>query len=301
VRALRGRRFLLCLLVTAAPLALAAPPDDSLLRRGEYLYRAGGCAGCHTDEKHGGAENAGGRAIESPFGTFYAPNITPDPVHGIGKWSEADFLRALRDGKSPAGSHYYPAFPYTSYTLLYDDDMRALWAYLRSRPAVARANTPHDLAWYVVRPALRVWKALYFTPGPFASNGGSGRVNRGAYLATAAAHCVECHTPRGRLGGLKKDLSYAGTREGPDGDVVPNITPDKDTGIGRWREGDLAYYLETGIMPDGDSAGDLMAEVIDSGLRFLTKDDLRAIAAYIFTLAPIEHAVRKPRERSKYE
>jgi len=270
--------------------------------RGEYIYRAAGCGGCHTDEKNKGGENAGGRAIESPFGTFYAPNITPDRDHGIGKWNEADFVRALRYGVSPSGKHYYPAFPYTSYTRLTDDDMRALWAYLRSRPAVARANDAHELSWYLVRPALGVWKARYFTPGAFIPDPArAANVNRGAYLVTAAAHCAECHTPRDRLGGLQKNMHLAGTREGPDGDVVPNITPDKETGIGAWRESDLAYYLETGLRPDGDSAGDLMADVIDNGLRHLTKEDLRAIAAYVFSLAPIAHQVRKPREKSKYE
>lgn len=283
-------------------MALAAASDDATLRRGEYIYRAGGCAGCHTGENAADGENAGGRAIESPFGTFYAPNITSDRQHGIGAWSEADFVRALRDGASPSGKHYYPAFPYTSYTRLTDDDLRALWAYVRSRPAVARANDRHDLPWYVVRPLVGVWKARYFTPGVFKPDPArSERVNRGAYLAAAAAHCAECHTPRDRFGGLQNDLHLAGTRDGPGGDLVPNITPDKETGIGAWRESDLAYYLETGLRPDGDSAGDLMAEVIDNGLRYLTKEDLRAIAAYIFSLAPIAHQVRKPREPNKYE
>lgn len=302
MRVLRCRRSMLYILLAAAPLAIAATPDDALVRGGEYIYRAGGCAGCHTDEKSGAGENAGGRAIESPFGTFFVPNITPDPVHGIGKWSEEDFMRALRQGVSPSGASYYPAFPYTSYTRLYDDDMRALWAYLRSRPAIARPNDRHDLSWYVIRPALRVWKAWYFAPGPFTPDRArSERVNRGAYLVTAAVHCVECHTLRDRFGGLQKNMYYAGAREGPDGDVTPNITPDKETGIGRWNESDLAHYLETGMTPDGDSAGDLMGEVIDNGLRHLTKEDLSAIAAHIFTLAPIEHQVRKPREKSKYE
>lgn len=295
------RSILGALLAMFAPLACIAA-DDTLIRQGAYIYRAGGCAGCHTDEKGKGGENAGGRAIESPFGTFYAPNITPDREHGIGKWSEADFMRSLRDGIAPNGHHYYPAFPYTSYTRLYDDDVRALWAYLRSRPAVARPNTPHELVWYANRTAVRGWKALYFEPGRFTPDPArSERVNRGAYLATAAAHCEECHTPRDHFGGLKKNLQYAGTRDGPDGGVVPNITPDKRTGIGRWNESDLAYYLETGLTPDGDSAGDLMAEVIDNGLQYLTKDDLRSIAAFIFSLPPIEHQVSKPREKDKYD
>lgn len=294
------RRILGGLLV-AAPIAAAAPPEGALVERGEYVYRAGGCGGCHTDDN--GAENAGGRAIESPFGTFYAPNITPDPANGIGKWSEADFLRALRDGVSPSGQHYYPAFPYTAYTRLYDDDIHALWAYLRSRPASARPNTEHELVWYArARSSIGLWKSRYFTPGAFVpSRTRPERINRGAYLATAAAHCAECHTPRDRFGGLQQEFLYAGTRAGPEDSVVPNITPDKQTGIGSWSEVELAYFLETGLTPDGDSAGDLMAEVIDNGLHYLTKEDLRAIAAYVLSLPPIEHQVRKPREKGEYE
>jgi len=297
------RSFLLLLWLAAAPAGPAAVPTDTeLVNRGAYLYRAGGCASCHTDEKGGGGENAGGVELRTPFGVFYGPNITPDPEHGIGKWTEADFLRALREGVNPKGQHYYPAFPYTSYTRLTDDDMRALWAYLRSRPAVATPNRPHDVVWYGrARRTLGWWKRRYFTPGPFVPDPDrSAQINRGAYLATAAAHCGECHTPRDRFGGFIDELYYAGTRDGPDDGVVPNITPDRATGL-RWRESEIAEYLETGLTPDGDSAGDLMAEVIDNGLRYLTKDDLRAIAAYIRSLKPIAHAVRKPKKKEKSE
>lgn len=295
------RRWLWLLGIAATPLGAAdVPTDAALVTQGGYLYRAGGCASCHTDEKGGGAENAGGVELRTPFGVFYGPNITPDPVHGIGKWTEADFLRALRDGVNPNGQHYYPAFPYTSYTRLTDADMRALWAFLRSRPAVAAPNRPHRIVWYGrARATLGWWKRRYFTPGPFVPDPAkSAIVNRGAYLATAAAHCGECHTPRDRFGGAIQALYLAGTRDGPDDTVIPNITPDRDTGL-RWREGEIAEYLETGLTPDGDSAGDLMAEVIDNGLRYLTKADLRAIAAYIRTLPPIEHAVRKPKQKGK--
>ncbi len=272
----------------AVPSAVA---DNELIKRGEYIYRAAGCAGCHTDTKNNGAENAGGVAIPSPFGVFYSPNITPDRQYGLGTWSAADFLRALREGMSPSGQHYYPAFPYTSYTRLTDDDIRALWAYLISRPAVARPNKAHAIAWYIrFRPALALWKWRYFTPGAFKPDPiRPARLNRGAYLA-AAAHCVECHTPRDLFGGLKKDLYYAGARDAQG--VIPNITPDKKTGIGNWSESDLAKYLETGRTPDGDSAGDLMAEVIHNGLRYLSKDDLGAIAAFILSLPPLERSLR---------
>ena len=296
---MRRSLWLLCIAVLPAA-AAAAPPDTEQINRGSYLFRAGGCASCHTDEESGGKENAGGVELRTPFGVFYGPNITPDPEHGIGKWTEADFLRALRDGVNPKGQHYYPAFPYTSYTRLTDDDMRALWVYLRSRPAAATANRPHDIVWYGrARRTLGWWKRRYFTSGPFVPDPEkSAVINRGAYLATAAAHCGECHTPRDRFGGFINDLYYAGTRDTPDDTVVPNITPDRATGL-RWRESEIAYYLETGLTPDGDSAGDLMAKVIDNGLRYLTQDDLRAIAAYIRSLPPVEHAVRKPKKKEK--
>lgn len=296
-----SRSFLFLLWLAAAPAGAAAvPTDNEVVNRGAYLYRAGGCASCHTDEKGGGAENAGGVELRTPFGVFYGPNITPDPEHGIGKWTEADFLRALREGVNPKGQHYYPVFPYTSYTRLTDTDMRALWAYLRTRPPVAKPNRPHRVVWYGrMRASLGVWKRRYFTPGAFVPNPDkSATINRGAYLATAAAHCGECHTPRDRFGGFINDLYYAGTRDGPEDTVIPNITPDRATGL-RWRESEIAEYLETGLTPDGDSAGDLMAEVIDNGLRYLTKDDLRAIAAYIRALPPVEHAVRKPKKKQK--
>jgi len=286
--------------VLAIPGAAAAAEPD-LIARGEYLYRAAGCSNCHTDRDAKGAELAGGAALTTPFGVFYAPNITPDREHGIGSWSDEDFVRAMREGVSPRGSHYYPAFPYTSYTKLTDEDLRALKAYLFTLPPVAQPDRPHELPWYVrLRPLLYFWKWLYFEPGPYRPDPQrSAAWNRGAYLANAVAHCGECHTPRDRFGGLDPARRFAGTTDGPDGAVVPNITPDRKTGIGRWSERDIAYYLETGMTPDGDFAGDVMADVIDNGLRHLTDEDRRAIATYLKSLPPIEHAVRKPKKGEK--
>jgi mono/diheme cytochrome c family protein len=289
---------LLWLMVSAVP--VWAAEDDR--RQGEYLFRAAGCAGCHTDEKHNGAPLAGGPALTTPFGIFYAPNITPDPDTGIGRWSEADFIRALRQGMSPDGAHYYPAFPYTSYTRLTDTDLRALKAYLFSLKPVRQANRPHRLPWYLRwRPLLAVWKALFFSPGPFQPRPDQSLSwNRGAYLVTAVAHCGECHTPRHFLGGFIESRRHAGTREGPEGSVVPNVTPDKKTGIGRWRASELVEYFETGATPAGDFAGDLMADVIDNSLRHLRRDDLKAIAAYMLAVPPIEHVVRRePKAKGK--
>lgn len=286
-----GRTAVLLWLVIAISPVLA----DDARHHGEYLFRAAGCATCHTDEKNHGALLAGGRALKTSFGTFYTPNITPDPDTGIGRWSETDFIRALREGISPAGEHYYPAFPYTSYTQLTDADLRAIWIYLSSRKPVRQANKPHELPWYLrSRVSLGLWKKMFFHAGMFRPQPDRPAAwNRGAYLVNAVTHCGECHTPRNILGGFKPSLRLAGNADGVEGAAVPNITPDKKTGIGKWSETDLAEYLETGATPDGDYAGDIMAEVIDNSLAPLTKEDRRAIAAYVMSLPPLESAIHK--------
>lgn len=304
VRAPRRRAFVRsCAWALAASLlaSTSAYAADDLLRRGEYIYRLSGCENCHTDRDTKGARLAGGRKLATPLGTFYAPNITPDKEHGIGRWTDADFVRALREGVGPTGAHYYPSFPYTAYTRLTDEDLRALKAYLFAQPSVAQPNRPHELPWYLrFRPLLTGWKWLYFTPGPYQAKAGESVAwNRGAYLATAAAHCGECHTPRNALGGLKPELQFAGTREGPDDGVVPNITPDRKTGIGRWSESDLIQYLENGMTPDGDFAGGLMAEMIDNGLKYLTREDRAALAQYVRAVSSIENMVRKEKKKGQ--
>ena len=264
------------------------------------MYHAAGCFGCHTDRKHGGSALAGGRALQTPFGTFYSPNITPDPESGIGKWSEQDFIRAMRFGMGPNGKQLYPVFPYTSYTQLSDDDLHALWTYLRTRPAVKHLNQPHDLKWFVsFRAMVGIWKALYFTPGQYKPEAQkSASWNRGAYLVKAMAHCGECHTPRNILGTAKTDKRYAGMRNGPEDSVVSNITPDKKTGIGKWSTQELVAYLETGMRPDGDTAEGLMADVIDDSLQYLNKYDLAAVAEYIQSLPAVENVLHKTEKKS---
>ena len=286
----------LCLSV-AAPALYAA---DDVLQQGEYLFRAAGCAHCHTDDKNKGAPLAGGRALHTPLGTFYTSNITPDPDTGIGRWSEADFMRALREGVNTKGEHYYPAFPYTSYTQLTDADLRALWKYLMSRQAVRQANKPHELPWYLrSRATLRLWKMVFFESRSFQPQSEKLQIwNRGAYLVKAVAHCGECHTPRNLLGGFKTSQQLAGNPHGVDDAETPNITPDNETGIGEWTENDLVYYLETGATPDGDYAGDAMAEIIDNSTSHLTQDDRRAIAVYIKSQPAVE---TKRQERDRKE
>jgi mono/diheme cytochrome c family protein len=281
----------------AQPREAGAREDPAAVRRGEYLARAGNCITCHTGP---GAEEtaplAGGRAIPTPFGTFYGTNITPHPEHGLGAWSLGDFERAMRSGRAPDGSHYYPAFPYPAFTLMTDADVADLWAYLRSVRPIPQENRPHEISRLVrVRAGLAVWKRVNFREGRFEPDPARDELwNRGAYLSRALAHCNECHTPRTFTGGLDRNRAYGGLASGPDGEVVPNITP-HETGIADWRERHLVRYLRTGMDPTGDFAGGSMADVIEHGTGHLDDDDLRAIARYILSLPAIDNDVRRGR------
>ena len=279
-------------LLTAAPPARAQAPDAAAVARGQYIFTAAGCTSCHTDEKHKGAFLAGGVALKTPFGTFYGPNITPDPTYGIGRWTEAEFVRALRDGVGPQGQ-LFPVFPFTSFTRMTDADVNDLWAYLRSVPPVATPSKPHDVSFpFNVRAAQVVWKALFFTPGRFQPDPEkSAEVNRGAYVVQALGHCGECHTPRNVLGGLRTSLALAGTAHGPDGHAVPNITPDPETGIGKWSDGDVAEVFKSGMTPDGDFVGSGMAEEVRNTTSKLSDADVHAVVAYLKSLPPIRNKV----------
>jgi len=286
-----GAALLLLALMQAAP----ALGEEDAIERGEYLVRAGGCFSCHTAA--GGPKLAGGRALTTPFGTFYTPNITPDPDTGIGRWTDAQFLRALRDGIRPDGANYFPVFPYTSFTRITDSDALAIKAYLFSLPAVRQQNRPHDvpfpLSWRFLQSG---WKLLFFTPGPFRpAPDRNAAYNRGAYLVTALAHCGECHTPRNFLGATRSDLSLAGTADGPDGQVVPNVTPDPGTGIGKWEKDDVVELLRTGKTPEQSRVKGAMREVIQDGLKYLSKSDLEAIADYLLAQPAIVHDVAPKR------
>jgi mono/diheme cytochrome c family protein len=274
--------------LAACLLWAAAAPAESLVDRGRYLTAAGGCVSCHTEDREGAVAFAGGRALATPFGTFYSPNITPDRRAGIGAWSEAQFVTALHEGRSPAGDAYFPAFPYTSYTGITAADARAIYAYLTSLPPAARANRPHELPWYLdTRLAARAWQWLFFRPARFAPDAArDADWNRGAYLVRHLGHCGECHTPRNALGAPKAGAEMAGTAAGPEGHKVPNLTPDKTDGIGDWSLSDLEGFLETGMLPDGDFAGSGMGQVVDENTSKLTPEDRHAIAAYLRALPP---------------
>ena len=283
----RASQAVLGLFVLLA-LPAAAVADEAQLRRGEVLFHAADCVACHTDVKGGGAPLAGGRPLATPFGTFYSPNITSDPRYGIGNWTEAEFRRALREGKGRDGEHLFPVFPYPSFTGMSDADIADLFAYLRSRPAVAQASRPHAVGFpFSWRPLQVFWRTLFFSEGPLRPVAGeSAEWNRGRYLAEAVVHCQECHTPRNLLGGLKHRQAYSGNPEGPDGQKVPNITGDAETGIGKWSIEDVATLLETGQLPDFDYVGSGMGEVV-KGTAALSAADRRAIALYIKSLPAI--------------
>lgn len=247
---------------------------------GGYLFHAAGCHGCHTVED--GAPLAGGRAFETPFGTFYSPNITPDPATGIGNWTRAQFVDALKHGRAPDGSAYFPVFPYTSYRLMTDADAGLLFDYLQTREPQRQANRDHDPAWWLARWMMKPWQWWTLDEPPSAPRDPT--LARGRYLVDALGHCGECHTPRDIFGVADRQHYMAGTSNGPEGDPVPNITPHREDGIGKWRRDDIAYFLWTGELPNGDYSGGLMTEVIDNSTSRLTGDDRAAIAAWLAEL-----------------
>jgi mono/diheme cytochrome c family protein len=293
---MRFASFLAAALALAPVVAVGADAAAEV-ERGRYLTAAAGCAICHTEDREGAARFAGGRPLESEFGTFYAPNITPDPDTGIGRWTEAQFRAALRDGQRPAGSSYFPAFPFTSYTGITDGDAAAIFAYLMTVPAVKQASRSHQMPWYMKpRSGAGFWKGLYFKAGAFVPDTSqSPEWNRGAYLVRHLGHCGECHTPRGRLGSLQHERELAGNPAGPEGRKVANITPHDPDGIGAWSQSELETFLELGMLPDGDFVGAGMGEVIDENTSQLTAADRTAIAVYLRSLPPLPDApAREP-------
>lgn len=279
----------------AAP-AVSVAQEGDRVSRGAYLMKAGGCTTCHTDEKGGGAPLAGGRALKTPFGTFFSPNITPDPETGIGGWSDDDFADAMLKGVGPDGDNYFPVFPYPTYTKMTREDALAIKAYLFTLPPVTRANARHDVpppfGW---RWTVSIWKLLFFDEARFVPDGTKADDwNRGAYLVEALTHCGECHTPRNFMGALDRSMHLAGTADGPGGELVPNITPHRGTGIGDWSVGDIVTLLRDGTKPDYDDVQGSMGEAIRDGLSALTDEDLSAIAIYLKSLPAIENVVKKP-------
>jgi mono/diheme cytochrome c family protein len=260
------------------------PHGAALVARGEYLVNAADCAACHTAP--GGKPFAGGLAFALPFGTLYSPNITPDKDTGIGGWTDAEFVRALHQGVGRNGEDLYPAFPYPSFALLSTDDALAMRAFLQTLPP-SRATPPGNTIRFPfnLRFVMRAWKLLYLPRGRFEANPSRDRVwNRGAYLAEALAHCGECHTPRNLMFATKSDAKFAGAVV--DGLKAYNITPDPQSGIGKWTDQELADYLASGHAEGHGGASGNMAEAVDLSLRHLSSADIDSIVTYLRTVPP---------------
>jgi mono/diheme cytochrome c family protein len=282
----------------ACVMSAAHAADPAAAARGKYLFDAGDCSGCHAGNGTSDAPS-GGLGLDTPFGTFRVPNITPDRQYGIGTWSQAEFQRALREGIGKHGEYLFPVFPYTSFTRITDADAGDLYAYLMTLPPVPAPNKPHDAkAPFGWRSLLVFWRTLFFTEGTTKPDPTkSADWNRGNYLVHAVGHCGECHTPRNVLGAMKTAMAFSGNAGGPDGQNAPNITSDVATGIGGWSIADIQTLLKTGMTPDSDMVGSGMKAVV-RGTSKLTDADRRAIAVYIKTLPPI-HVDAAPKAGAK--
>ncbi|WP_300514206.1 cytochrome c [Aliiroseovarius sp.] len=253
------------------------------VNRGGYLARASGCIACHTNVEEGGVPLAGGVKLDTPFGALYSPNLTTDPEHGIGDWTIDEFAKAVRQGISPSGEAYYPAFTYPFYSNFTDQDIADLWAAFQTVPAVAEPSRDQEMAFpFNQRWGLKLWRAAFLSPPSTEPVEGNDAVwNRGRELVEGAAHCAACHTGRNLAGARKSDTEhFKGSASLPGGGKAPGI--DYDTLQMRgWTVESLAYALRTGIKPDGDAFGESMGKVVMYGTSFLSDADRRAMATYL--------------------
>ncbi len=265
--------------LVAAPLAASSTAE-----RGAYLAKVGNCAGCHTAP--GGLPYAGGLGIETPFGAVYASNLTPDVATGIKSWSRDDFWRAMHHGKSKDGRLLYPAFPYTSYTLVTREDSDALFAFLASLPAVSQINTAHAVRFpYDLQAALAVWRALYFTPRAFQPDASATvEANRGAYLVNSLGHCSACHAARNALGATD-GLNLAGGLIPVQNWYAPSLVSLKEASVASWPLDDIKALFKTGRSPQASVNGP-MAEVVLKSTQHFNDTDLTAMAVYLKALVP---------------
>jgi mono/diheme cytochrome c family protein len=261
-----------------APPAIAYPAGDAA--RGARIFLAAGCGSCHaTAGQEDRLRLGGGMAFATPFGTFHAPNISPGP-EGIAGWDVADLDRAVRRGVAPDGRHYYPAFPYASYRAMTDGDLADLHAYLVTLPPDPAPDLAHDLAFpFSIRRGIGLWKRAFAHEGWVMADAADPEVAAGRYLVEALAHCAECHTPRNAAGALDRSAWMAGAPNPTGRGRISALTPET---LG-WSAADIAFYLETGLTPDYDSAGGHMVAVIENFAR-LPEADRRAVAAYLKAL-----------------
>jgi mono/diheme cytochrome c family protein len=262
--------------------------------RGEVVFALAGGCGCHTPEK--GPVGAGGVEIPTPFGTFYSSNITPDRDTGIGAWSDAEIERAIRGGELRDGSVETPVMPYFAYAGMADRDVRDLIAYLRTLPPASQKNRSFEGELPFARLAYRGWRILFAPAVDAPATAPASGVERGRYLTDAVSICGDCHTPRDRFGAYDRSLYLAGVSAAPQIPFAPNVTPDRETGIGKWDAGDIAYLLQTGFKPDFDNVQGAMADMIDGiaggpGYAKAPESDLKAIAEYLKTVPPVHHVV----------
>jgi len=270
--------------VPVTPAGFSREPNAE---NGRILFYAGGCTSCHTTPNQSDKLRlGGGYALKSPFGTFHVPNISPHKQDGIGSWNINDFIRAMREGVSPDGRHYYPAFPYTSYQRMSREDLADLFAFMMSLPPVEGRAPGHELPFpYNIRRGIGLWKLAFLDGKPFAPDPSkSAGWNRGAYLVNGPGHCAECHSERNFAGAIIEERRFAG---GPDPEgrgTVPNITP-HPSGIGGWTVDDLTTLLKTGETPNFDTVGGPMGDVVRNTAQ-LPESDRQAMAEYLLSLPP---------------
>ena len=274
----------------AAP-AQSQDGDKDLIARGQYIFSvAAGCA-CHTTPK--GIPHAGGRAFPIPMGQVHSTNITSDKATGLGAWSDKEISDAMVKGLRPNGERLLPVMPYEAYSGMAEEDLKALIAYLKTLKPVRKENLQPKIHISLFRPVVTLlWLKLFgrFSPPP--PKAPQSGIERGRYLVEHVSLCGDCHTPRNFLGVPDRALRFAGAKKGPFGEEMPNITPDKETGIGEWSRNDIAELLLTGSKPDLDNIQGLMAEVTEAGYKHMTRDDALAIADYLKSIPPIKNKIR---------
>ena len=286
-----------CGTVSGGAAQVAKPAIGGATAMGEYLTRVGNCAGCHT--ARGGRPFAGGRPIDTPFGTVFSTNLTPDTDTGIGRWWGGDFWRALHEGVSRDGRALYPAFPYPNYTRVSRADADAIHAYLRSLPPVRQRNRPHALRFpYDSQLSLAAWRTLYFRPAAYENNATqSTEWNRGAYLVQGLGHCNACHSERNALGATTESPALAGGMIPMQNWYAPSLLSMSQAGVSRWKTEDIASLLSSGVAP-GASVSGPMADVVHGATQYLTDADLQAMATYLRSLAQAEDAPQETTARS---
>jgi mono/diheme cytochrome c family protein len=288
---LRSGLVIFCALIASSAIAHAQAND--LVAKGQYIFAlAGGCA-CHSVPKE--TPHAGGRAFPIPFGTVYSTNITQDKETGLGGWSERQIQDSMVKGIRPNGGRLIPVMPYEAYSGMAVEDLKALVAYLRTLKPVRKVNLRPSAQVRFFRPLvtptwLKLFGRFYDPPVRAPSSG----IERGRYLVDHVTLCGDCHTPRNSMGVPNRSLYLAGAsaKTGFMGEDVPNITPDKETGIGGWKREDIAEILLTGTKPDLDNVQGLMAEVIEHGYKSMTKEDALAIADYLKSIPPIKNKIK---------